>query len=172
MATEQDPEEFARRWNAEVFEHPQWRSRIATKQDPEEFARRWHTEVFERQNFDAIDDFVAEDFVGYDPALPEPMRGSEDVREMVEMVLTAFPNAQVELEDAVVEGDRIALRNRITGTHDGEYMGIQPTGEEVDVTVMAIQRIDNGQYVEEFQLVDRLNMFQQLGVVERPKADS
>lgn len=141
---------------------------MATEEDPKEFARRWNAEVFERQNFDAIDDFVAEDFVGHDPTLPEPMRGSEDVREMVEMVLTAFPDVQVELEEAVVEGDRIALRNSITGTHDGEYMGIQPTGEEIDVTVMAIQRIDNGQYVEEFQLVDRLSMLQQLGVVEPP----
>lgn len=141
---------------------------MATEQDPEEFARRWNMEVFERQNFDAIDAFVAEDFVGHDPALPEPMRGPDDVRELVEMVLTAFPDAEVKLEEAVVEGDRIAVRNSITGTHDGAYMGIQPTGEEIDVTVMAIQHIDDGQYVEEFQLVDRLSMLQQLGVVEPP----
>jgi steroid delta-isomerase-like uncharacterized protein len=141
---------------------------MATEHDPTEFARRWNTAVFERQNVDAIEELVAEDFVGHDTALPKPMRGPEDVREQVEMVLTAFPDAQVELEATVAQGDRVAVRNSITGTHDGPYLGIEPTGEQVDVTAMAIQRIDDGQYVEEFQLVDRLSMLEQLGVVDPP----
>lgn len=141
---------------------------MAPVQENKEFVRTWNEEVFEKQNLDVIDDLVAEEFVGYDPALPEPMRGPDGVREVVEMVLSAFPNSQVELEEVVGEGDRVAVRNSITATHKGEYLGIEPTGEEIEVTVVAFQRIDDGQFVEEYQLVDRLRMLQQLGVVDPP----
>lgn len=141
---------------------------MAPVQENKEFVRTWNEEVFEKQNLDVIDDLVAEEFVGYDPALPEPMRGPDGVRGVVEMVLSAFPNSQVELEEVVGEGDRVAVRNSITAPHKGEHLGIEPTGEEIEVTVVAFQRIDDGQFVEEYQLVDRLRMLQQLGVVDPP----
>lgn len=139
--------------------------------DPEAFARRWNEEIWCAQNLDAIDDFVSEDFVGYDPSLPEPVRGPEGVRETVEMLLSGFPDTEVELEAVVAEGDLVAQRISASGTHRGEFMGIEPTGEEVDVTVMAFQRTENGKAVEEWQVVDMLGMVQQLGVVEPPEQE-
>jgi len=141
---------------------------MTVERDNRELARRWNEEVFEKRNLDAIGDLVAEEFVGYDPGLPAPIRGPDGVREAIEMVLSAFPDMQVKLEAVVAEGDRIAVRNSITGTHDGEYMGIEPTGEEVETMVVAFQRIEDGRLIEERQLVDRLAMLQQLGAVEPP----
>jgi steroid delta-isomerase-like uncharacterized protein len=139
-----------------------------TEQDNKEFARRWNDEVWEKRNLDLIDDLVAEEFIGYDPSLPEPIRGPDGVRKIAEMMLSAFPDAQVDLEEVVAEGDLIAVRIRCTGTHEGEYMGIDPTGEDVQFQLMAFQRIEDGKVVEERQMVDHLGLLAQLGVVDPP----
>ena len=141
---------------------------MATEQATKEFARRWNEEIWGQQNTDIIDDLVDEDFVGYDPSRPEPVRGPEGVREVVEMLFSAFPDTQVDLEEIVAEGDRIAMRITASGTHEGEFMGIEPTGEEMEVEVMSFQRIEDGKAVEEWQIVDTLGMLQQLGAVELP----
>jgi steroid delta-isomerase-like uncharacterized protein len=141
---------------------------MATEQTNKEFARRWNEEIWGQQNVDAIDDLVAEDFVGHDPSRPEPVRGPDGVRAVVEMLFSAFPDTQVDLEEVVAEGDRIAMRITASGTHEGEFMGIEPTGEEMEVSVMTFQRIEDGKAVEEWQIVDTLGMLQQLGVIELP----
>jgi steroid delta-isomerase-like uncharacterized protein len=141
---------------------------MTTEQANKEFARRWNEEIWSQQNTDVIDDLVAEEFVGHDPSRPEPVRGPEGVREVVEMLFSAFPDAQVDLEVIVAEGDRIAMRITASGTHEGMFMGIEPTGEQMEVEVMSFQRIEDGKAVEEWQIVDTLGMLQQLGVVELP----
>lgn len=139
-----------------------------TEQENKEFARRWNDEVWGERNLQIIDDLVAEEFVGYDPSLPEPIRGPDGVRKIAEMMLSAFPDAQVDLEEVIAEGDLIAVRIRCTGTHEGEYMGIDPTGEDVDFQLMAFQRIEDGEVVEERQMVDHLGLLTQLGMVDPP----
>ena len=141
---------------------------MATEQANKEFARRWNEEIWDQQNLGVIDDLVADDFVGRDPSRPEPVRGPEGVREVVEILFSAFPDTQVDLEGVVAEGDRIAMRITASGTHEGEFMGIEPTGEEMEVSVMTFQRIEDGKAVEEWQTVDTLGMLQQLGVIELP----
>lgn len=141
---------------------------MASAQDHREFVRNWNEQVWRQGNLDVIDDLVADDFVARDPGRPEPVRGPDGVREMVEVVRSAFPDVDVELQDCIVENDRIAVRNTITGTHDGEYFGIEATGESVEVDVVAFQRIEDRRYVEEWRLLDSLSFLQQLGIVEPP----
>lgn len=64
------------------------------------------------------------------------------------MLYSAFPDTQVDLEETVAEGDRIAMRITVSGTHEGEFMGIEPTGEQMEVGVMTFQRIEDGKTVE------------------------
>ena len=141
---------------------------MASIQENKEFARRWNEEIWGQQNTDIIDDLVAEEFVGHDASRPEPVRGPDGVREVVKMLFSAFPDTQVDLEEIVAEDDRIAMRITASGTHEGEFMGIEPTGEEMEVMVMSFQRIEDGKAVEEWQIIDTLGMLQQLGVVEPP----
>lgn len=145
-----------------------WRVTMASLQSNEEFANRWNEEVWDEGDVDAIEDLVAEEFVMHDPGLPWPVRGTDGVRRVVGKILTAFPDPHVELEAVVAEGEMIAVRNRFTATHEGTYLDVEPTGREIDVPVTAFQRIEDGKLVEEWQLVDRLGMLQQLGVVEPP----
>lgn len=147
----------------------QWRSTMATtERDNEDHARRFNEAVWGRYDFEAIDDLVAEDFVGYNPALPEPVRGPDGVREVAETLHAAFPDCEVELEQVIAEGDWLAQRITATGTHEGEFMGIEPTGNRVELAGMNITRFEDGKWAEGYELWDMFGLLRQLGAIEHP----
>lgn len=143
---------------------------MTTEHDLTDYARRFNREVWDESNLDAIDDVVAEDFVGHNPALREPVRGADGVREIAEMLHAAFPDCEVELEEVVAEGDWLAQRVTITATHEGEFMGVEPTGERVTATGMNFTRFEDGKWAEGYELWDVFGLLRQLGVVEPPEA--
>jgi predicted ester cyclase len=77
----------------------------------------------------------------------------------------AFPDARITVEQQLAEGDLVATRWSGRGTHDGELMGVSPTGKQVTVSGLTISRLEGGKIVEEFQNWDTLGMLQQLGAV-------
>lgn len=87
----------------------------------------------------------------------------EGQRERANRLGAAFPDATVALEDIIAEGDRIAYRLTIRGTHRGVFQGIAPTGERVTVSFTALVRIEGGQLVEEWGGLDLFDLRQQLG---------
>jgi steroid delta-isomerase-like uncharacterized protein len=87
---------------------------------------------------------------------------------MVTMYRSAFPDMRVTIEDLVAEGDKVAARWSVTGTHRGELMGIPATGKRVTVTGIEINRFAGGKLVEHWESFDQLSMMQQLGVVPAP----
>jgi predicted ester cyclase len=80
------------------------------------------------------------------------------------MYQAAF-HGQVTIEDQIAEGDRVVTRWSGQSTHQGEFMGIPPTGKTVRVTSISIDRVAGGQIVESWWESDQLGMMQQLGVV-------
>jgi steroid delta-isomerase-like uncharacterized protein len=116
-------------------------------------------------NLGVVDELVASDYVGHDPASPEPLRGPEGVKEFIATYRTAFPNARITVEQQLAEGDMVATRWSARGTHDGELMGIQPTGKQVTVSGLTISRLFGGKIVEEYQNWDALGLLQQLDAV-------
>jgi predicted ester cyclase len=87
----------------------------------------------------------------------------EGQRERANRLGAAFPDATVTLEDILAEGDRVAYRLTIRGTHQGVFQGIAPTGKRVTVSFTAIVRIGGGQLVEEWGGLDLFDLRQQLG---------
>ena len=81
------------------------------------------------------------------------------------MLLTAFPDLHLTIEDMFGEGDRVVGRYTYRGTHKGDFMGIPPTGKQVAVTGISIMRVANGKFLEEWINTD---LMQQLGVVSVP----
>lgn len=124
-----------------------------------------HTEtVWNRGDLDAVDEFVAESYVEHDPTVADTLQGPEAYKANVEAFRSAFPDITVTIEDTLVEGDRIALRQRFTGTHRGPFMGLEPTGKRVDVSALLICRIDDGKIAETWVQTDTLDLLAQLGV--------
>jgi predicted ester cyclase len=68
----------------------------------------------------------------------------------------------------MAEGDKVATRKTFHGTHQGEFMGILPTGQQVSMGLIDIVRIADGRVVEHWSMGDNLGMMQQLGIVPRP----
>jgi steroid delta-isomerase-like uncharacterized protein len=114
---------------------------------------------------DVVDELVASQYIGHDPANPEPLHGPEGVKEFISSYRAAFPDARITVEDQLAEGDLVATRWSGRGTHEGELMGVEPTGKQVTVSGLTISRLENGKIVEEFQNWDNFGLMQQLGAV-------
>jgi predicted ester cyclase len=65
----------------------------------------------------------------------------------------------------IAEGDEVVTRKTFHGTHEGEFMGIPPSGRTVNVSLIDVVRISEGQVVEHWSVGDNLGMMQQLGVI-------
>jgi steroid delta-isomerase-like uncharacterized protein len=137
---------------------------MSTEQNKEHI-RRWFEALNEGTALDFIDETYAADYVLHDPSLAQPVRGVEGIRAFMSAVVTAFPDARFTVEELIAEGDKVVQRCSVRGTHQGEFLGIPPTGNQVAIPFMIITRFANGKIAEEWQLLDALGMMQQLGVI-------
>ena len=124
---------------------------------------RFVEEVWENGNVDAIDVLFTEDSILHDPT--EDVRGPEAFKTYNERYLAAFPDLQYEIRDMIAEDDKVVFRARMRGTHEGEFMGFEPTGERFDAEGIIIARIEDGMIAERWVSYDALGMMRQLGIV-------
>jgi len=127
-------------------------------------ARGW-ADIFNQGNVDLVDEIYAPNYVDHDPAMPEDVRGPEGAREYYSMYSSAFPDAQITIEEQVAEGNTVATRWTGRGTHQGELMGVPPSGNRVEVMGVTISHIEGGKVVEEWDIYDALGMMQAIGAV-------
>ena len=132
--------------------------------------RRSVEEVFSAQgDLDVADEIYAPNYVGHNPLDPEDVRGPEGAKEQARMYRSAFPDVRLNFEEQVAEGDRVVTRWIGSGTHQGEMMGIAPTGNQIRVDGITISRIQEGKVVEDWELFNALGLMQQLGAVPTPE---
>jgi steroid delta-isomerase-like uncharacterized protein len=96
-------------------------------------------------------------------------RGPEDVKRFMGEFREAFPDFHSTVEDQIAEGDRVVTRWRMRGTHEGEFRGIAPTGNKLDITGIGIFRFSDGKVVESWDNFDQLGMMRQLGAIPSPE---
>jgi steroid delta-isomerase-like uncharacterized protein len=114
---------------------------------------------------DGFGELVAPGFVEHDevPGLPPTKEG---VLELFRGYLAAFPDMRMEVEDLIASGDTTVARVTVSGTQEGEFMGMPPSGRRVEVRLIDIMRFDDdGLISDHWGVVDMLTMLQQLGVV-------
>ncbi|MFF2570926.1 ester cyclase [Streptomyces sp. NPDC101191] len=112
----------------------------------------------------AMDAFVAPD-VRFHAPVPTGATGVAALKQVWEVLLRAFPDLHVTVEETVAEGDKVVSRNRVTGTHLGEYRGLRPTGRTVDYSEIFVLRFAEGRIVEIRGVVDVLAQLRQLGAL-------
>jgi steroid delta-isomerase-like uncharacterized protein len=128
-------------------------------------SRRLLEEAFNAGNIDVIDELVTTDFVNHDAALPEPMIGPDAAKASINGYRTAFPDLRLTIEEQIADDQGVATRWSAKGTHEGDLMGMAPTGKQATVTGITIDRIVDGRIAESWTNWDTLGMLQQLGVV-------
>ena len=130
--------------------------------------RSW--EVVTEGSLDTLEDALAEvyanDFILHEAG--EDIVGIEGLTQFVSMMRSALPDLRITLEDDMAEGDKVVTRWIGQGTHQGELMGIAPTGNQVTITGITIHRIEDGKIVEEWENWDALGLMQQIGAVPSP----
>jgi steroid delta-isomerase-like uncharacterized protein len=115
-------------------------------------------------NPDILEKVYVPDLVWHEP--DQEVRGYEEARQFVSMNKTAFPDLNVTVEDAIVQGDKVVTRYTVRGTHQGEIEEFgPPTGRQVELEGITIHRIEDGKIVEEWERYDNLSLLQQLGLV-------
>jgi steroid delta-isomerase-like uncharacterized protein len=110
-------------------------------------------------------DEVVEPDVQIRTPLPIEETGAQAAKQVWAILLRAFPNLHITVEDLIAEGDKIVARNSVTGTHRGEYMGRPPTGKSITYSEIFIFRIADGRIAETWGVVDVLSQMRQLGVI-------
>lgn len=109
-----------------------------------------------------VDTLFAHDAVDHDPA-PGQGPGREGFREFFRTLTTAFPDAQLAPETMVADEENIAFAYTLSGHHRGEFLGVAPTGNRVEVRGVQIGRFRDGRIVERWGSTDELGILQQLG---------
>ena len=132
-------------------------------------ARRWVEDLFNAGNLEVADEIIAPDHLHHDPTLPDIPPGPEGQKQVVNLYRGAFTNAHISIEDQVAEGDRVVTRWTSSGTHQGELMGLAPTGNQVRITGITINRLSGGKIVESWTNYDALGMMRQIGAVPEPE---
>jgi steroid delta-isomerase-like uncharacterized protein len=124
---------------------------------------RRQVDVWNTGDLSALDEVFAADLVNHDPP-PGAASDREGFKQIIAMNRAGFPDMKLTIEDMVAEGDRVVNRWTLSGTHEGEYMGIPPTGRKVVLKGISIHRIEGGKVVENWHEMDMMGVMAQLGV--------
>jgi predicted ester cyclase len=112
-------------------------------------------------NFDALPDIVTSDYVLH----PGEVRGADGLKDMVQGYRNALGGLRVTIDQQFADGDFVATRFTITGTHEGDLMGAPPSGKDVAFTGIAISRCEGGRIAEEWEITDTVGLLGQIGAL-------
>jgi steroid delta-isomerase-like uncharacterized protein len=121
-----------------------------------------YVEMINAHDPDAVDRFVAEDYVNHNAFVAD---GREANRQFWTAFFAGLPDVRVTMEDLVVSGDRVVGRFVYRGTHTGDLMGIPATGQPVEMRSIDIWRVQNGMFVEHWDELNLMQVFQQIGAL-------
>ena len=110
-----------------------------------------------------VGELIAPDFIAYAPPFPD-IEGPEGFKQFLAGTFTAYPDGRFTIEDMLAEGNKVAVRLTLNGTHEGvTRTGIAPTGKRVAVTGIEVYYLDGGKIVETWMNFDFLGLMQQMG---------
>lgn len=129
--------------------------------------RRFIAEVFNQGSLSAVDELVDTDWVGHDPAMSEELRGITGARQrhLTELYRSAFPDLTYTIANQVAEEDTVVTHWTARGTHQGELMGVSPSGKQVTIRGVSTDRISGGKLVESWDTYDASDILQQIGAL-------
>jgi steroid delta-isomerase-like uncharacterized protein len=129
---------------------------------------RFYGEVLGGGKLELIDELAADDIVDHEEGLPGQPSGKDGVRFFVNALREAFPDVRADIDVTLSDGNLEAAHGTVTGTHQGEFMGIPATNKSVEFEVVDILRVEDGKAVEHWGLTDVMALMQQIGAMPEP----
>lgn len=125
-------------------------------------AQERQAELINSGEFDKFDEVFADDVVDHDPA-PDQGPGPDGFKSFFRTMLAAFPDLHIEPATLVADDEHVCIAYTISGTHQGDFLGVPPTGRHVSARGMQIARFVDGKIAERWGSSDELGLLQQLG---------
>lgn len=141
---------------------------MATIDEHKDIFYRWFSEAWNKGNVDVADDLISPDFTVHGAGGQPIKTGIEGVKELVRTWRRAFPDGEMTIEDLIAEDDKVVARLIWRGTHTGEFYGTPPSGRQVEVTSIGIDRLADGKIVEGWGEMDMIGMLRQIGALPTP----
>jgi steroid delta-isomerase-like uncharacterized protein len=129
--------------------------------------QRFYDEVVNAGNLDLIDELLTDDFVEHE-AFPGIAPDRAGVKQFFGLFKQAFPDGTFTVEDVVAEGERVVARVTIRGTQQGEFMGVPPTGKQIEIQAIDIVQFRDGVATAHWGVSDTAGMLMQLGALPAP----
>jgi predicted ester cyclase len=123
--------------------------------------------AFDARKIEQAFELLAPNFVAHLAGVPEPL-DEDGFRQFGMSFYSAFSQGQHIFDEVVVSGDRVVTCGTFTATHLGEFQGLPPTGKQISLSIMHIDRVENGKIVEHWGQGDALGLMQQLGIIFLP----
>lgn len=125
-------------------------------------------EAFNQGNLAIVDELVAPNGISHHLSWGMPTNRM-GFKQLIALFRTAFPDLHCTMEDEIIRDDKIAARWTMCGTHKGLFLGNAPTGKSIAVQGLIYARIENGQVIETWTMIDQMGVLQQLGMVPPPR---
>jgi steroid delta-isomerase-like uncharacterized protein len=122
--------------------------------------------AFNDRDREALSESLADDVVEH--GIHEELHGVEEIQAFLDRHFEVFPDYSGSTGAVVADGDTVVVRYTVNGTHSGEYRDVEPTGQTVEWTGMAMYRVEDGQIAEVWLEEDRLGLLEQLEVFDPP----
>src|SRR6201984_2887033 len=135
-------------------------------QENEQLARRFFEQLCNGRRAEVADEIIAADYVSHGPQAP-PAEGPEGVKARVAVYQDAL-DGHWDVQEILASGDRVITRWVGRGTHNGELMGVAPTGRPIAVDAIPVFRVADGKIAEEWTVWDALGLLQQVGAAPAP----
>jgi steroid delta-isomerase-like uncharacterized protein len=126
---------------------------VSVEEKNKALVRKFFEEAWGKGNMAVVDEFMAADYVEHpSPSTLPP--GAEGLKQLIAAYRTAFPDLKTMLDDIFAEGDRVAFRWNVSGTHLGDWLGIPPTRNHVAANGITVFRISDEKVVESWTSID------------------
>jgi steroid delta-isomerase-like uncharacterized protein len=130
-----------------------------------DLVNRMIEEIQNNKHIELCDELFSENFINHTPP-PGIASNRDGMRQLFSMMHTAFPDGHISIADQISDGSKVWTRKTFSGTHTGAFRNIPPTGKTITYEVVDILTIENGKMTQHWSVVDRLNLFQQLGAIK------
>ena len=132
--------------------------------------RRWFEQVWNQGLEEAVDAMCAKDVIGHGQAQHgTDIHGPEHFKQFMRVLRGAFSDIHIEIHDTIEQGDKVVARWTTTMKHTGPFLDVPPTGKQVSVNGISIQRWAGGKIIEGWDGWDQLGLLVQLGAAPQAK---
>jgi predicted ester cyclase len=138
---------------------------MSTPQEAKEVIRRWNNEGWSGGKYELAHEIISPNMTVHGAGGQAVGMGPDGLIDLIKTWRTAFPDGRMAIDDIIVEGDIVAIRNTWHGTHEAEFYGVPPSGAAVAVTSVGIDRVVDGLVTEGWGELDMVGMMQQMGAL-------